>query len=586
LISPNSAEEVDSGDIQTYAKLNFIVSVSLILLFLSISMLNDLSLISIIVLPIISILTYYEEKANFITILYGRFIYLFNSLGMAIIVIFWILPFPSIMSFNVQFLLIQFLLLSLSTYVIFQVFEKFKYFQEKTVLVIQNLLVVASFTMILYLFFPVIELVYLQFIIDPSVLFISNILIHTFIVLTITLLSFYFSFARIRLYDKPWKFFNYCIVIVFLLLEITWFALVNIKNLASGILEVFQGELILSAIIVPIVFLLFVLLNYSIRVFSREISLNYSYYAFWFLLFSIFFTIFIIFWNNFVILLLDLACLSVFSLANLKFGQYLKKVKDSTFNFIIRVDSFALLIELFLLFYAVFRIVFILDEVLALFLSCCVIGIIFNLFPPNVKIIPRKVTITWTLLILIFSIIFAGFYFLFANINEIYIYLIAPIIFCFLVFAPIYYLYGEKVIKPKIIAIYTYISSWVLMFLFFALNFFILLFYFPPEHLIIGTALNMLFITVCLVILIYYGKKIRMLNESKSRSLMNILSYPIAIEVFVLLLSFFTIYLPLLVSSFFSMAILSLIIYLDSQKYKILRTSPKCKTHYNYNILR
>ncbi|GAG86188.1 unnamed protein product, partial [marine sediment metagenome] len=72
-----------------------------------------------------------------------------------------------------------------------------------------------------------------------------------------------------------------------------------------------------------------------------------------------------------MILLLDLAYLSVFSLANLKFGQYLKKVKDSTFNFIIRVDSFALLIEVFLLFYAVFRIVFILDEVLALFLSCC-----------------------------------------------------------------------------------------------------------------------------------------------------------------------------------------------------------------------
>jgi len=570
LKSPNNAEEVDAGDIQTYVKLNFIVSVSLILLFLSISMLNDISLISIIVLPIISILTYYEEKSNFITIRYGRFIYLINSLGMAIIVIFWILPFPSIEFFNVQFLLIQFLLLSLSAYIIFQVFEKLKYFQEKTVLVIQNLLVVASFTLILYLFFPVIELVYLQFIIDPSVLFISNILIHTFIILTITLLSFYFSFARIRLYEKPWKFFNYCIVIVFLLLEITWFALVNIKNLASGILEVFQGGLILSAIIVPIVFLLFVLLNYSIRIFSREISLNYSYYAFWFLLFSIFFTVFIIFWNNFVILLLDLAYLSIFSLANLKFGQYLKKVKDSTFNFIIRVDSFALLIEVFLLFYAVFRIVFILDEVLALFLSCCVIGIIFNLFPPNVKFIPRKVIITWTLLILIISIVITGFYFLNANISEFIVYLITPIIFCFLIFAPIYYLYGEKVLKPKFIAIYTYGSSWLLMFLFFALNFFIIVIYFST-HLIIGTILNLLFITTCLIILIFYGKKIRMLKESRSKSLLHILSYPVVFEVFAVLITIFLTYLKLdlLISLFLSVTVMSLIVYSDSKENKL-----------------
>ncbi len=573
-MSSNNAEEVDTGEIKNFMKLNFVVSVSLIVLFLSISLLNENPLISIITLPIIFILTYYEEKANFITISYGKYIYLFNSLGMVIIVFFWILPF---------FGIIQFLFLTLSLYVIFHIFERLKYFQEKTVLVIHNLLVAASFTIILYSFLPVIEFVYLQFIVDPNIRVISNILIHTLIVLAITLLSFYFSYVRIRLYEKPWKLFNYCIVTLFLLLETTWFVLVTINNVALGIPEVIQGELILSAILLPIIFLLFVLLNYVIRIFSREISLNYSFYACWFLLFSIFFTIFLIFWNNFIILLVDLIFLSVFALLNLKFGHFLKKVKDSTFNFVIRIDSFALLIEGFLLFYTIFRIVFTffsifpsIFEFVALFLSCCVIGIIFNLFPPNVKFIPRKVIITWTLLILILSIVITGFYFLNANINEIYVYLIAPIIFCFLVFVPIYYLYSEKVIKPIIIAIYTYISSWVLMFLFFVLNFFIIILYFPePEHLIIGTSLNVLFITVCLVILIYYGKKIRMLKESKSRSLMNILSYPIAIEVFVVLLSFFTIYLPLdlLTSSFFSMAIISLIIYLDSQKYKIFPQS-------------
>jgi len=328
-MSSNNAKEVDAGKKQPYVKLNFIVSVSLILLFLSISLLNENPLISIISLSIFFILTYYEEKANFITILYGKYIYLFNSLGILIVVIFWI-PFLR----GIEILNVQFLFFTLFLYILFQVFEKFKYFQEKTVIVIQNLLVVASFTIIIYSFLPIIEIVYIQSIISPGLLFISNILVHTFIVLAITLLSFYFLYARIRLYEKPWKLFNYCIVTLFLLLETTWFALITIKNVARGIPEVFQGELIFSTILVPIVFLLFVLFNYIIGIFSREISLNYSYYASWFLLFSISFTMLIIFWNNFIILLLDLVFLSVFILINLRFGQILKKVKDSTFNLI------------------------------------------------------------------------------------------------------------------------------------------------------------------------------------------------------------------------------------------------------------
>ncbi|MBY8982869.1 MAG: hypothetical protein KGD57_07965, partial [Candidatus Lokiarchaeota archaeon] len=565
-MSSDNGVEVEDAEIKNYVKLNFIVSISLILITLLISNLNNNPVISIIASPLIIILTYYEEKGNFTTILYAGYIYLFSSLGMLIVIIFWIFP----IFFGLGFLNGQFLLLSVSMYIIFQLLERFNYFQEKTVLVIQNLLVVASFTTILYSFFPIVESVYLQFIVDPSIRVISNLLIHVIIVSVITILSFYFLYARIRLYEKPWKLFNYCIVTLFLLLETTWFVLVTIKNVALGIPEVIQGELILSVILLPLVFILFVLFNSAIRIFSREISLLYSYYACWVLLFSIFFTLFSIFWNNFVIMLLDLVYISVFALLNLKFGQFLKKIKDSTYKFIIKVDSFALLIEIFLLFYGIFSYIFILDGFLALFLSCCVIGIIFNLFPSNVRFIPKKIIIIWTLLILIFDIVIAGFYFLTANINDFYVFLIAPIIICFLVFAPIYYLYGEKVLKPKFIAIYTYSSSWLLMFLFFVLNFFIIVVYFSA-HLIVGTVINLLFISICLVILIYYGKKIRVLKESKSKPVLNIISYPIAIEIFALLLSIFMIYLnlDLLISSFLSLTVISIIVYLDSQGPKI-----------------
>jgi len=98
-MSSNNAEEVDTGEIKNFIKLNFVVSVSLIILIFSISSLNNNPLISVIALPIIFILTYYEERANFITTFYSKYIYLFNSLGMVIIVIFWILPFFGILQF-------------------------------------------------------------------------------------------------------------------------------------------------------------------------------------------------------------------------------------------------------------------------------------------------------------------------------------------------------------------------------------------------------------------------------------------------------------------------------------------------------
>jgi len=52
-MSSNNAEEVDTGEIKNFIKLNFIVSASLIFLILSISLLNNNPLISIIALPII-----------------------------------------------------------------------------------------------------------------------------------------------------------------------------------------------------------------------------------------------------------------------------------------------------------------------------------------------------------------------------------------------------------------------------------------------------------------------------------------------------------------------------------------------------
>ena len=370
-MNSSNSEGVDLDQSNRYQKLNLFVSVLLILLTLLISLLNNAPVIIFLSLPAMFILTYCEEKLNFTLKIYSRYIYLIDCLVILALFVFWIFP----VYLGLTLLNIQFIIFSLSLYFIFQVFMKLGYFKEKDVLVIQNILAVISFTIILYSFFPLIEIVYINFTSDPILILLSEVMIHSIIILTITLISFYFLYARIHLYENPWKLFNFCVITLFLLIELIWFTLINLKNIVLGIPVLIQTDLIISTILLSIAFLSFILFNYFIKVFSREISLSYSYYTFWFLISSIFLIIIALYWNNYVVIFFDLIFFTIVSLLNLKFGTILKKIKETTFLKIAKIYFYALLLEIFFLFYSIFNTVFIFttififNQVIDLFLS-------------------------------------------------------------------------------------------------------------------------------------------------------------------------------------------------------------------------
>ena len=569
-MNSSNPEEVDMNKSRKFQKLNFFVSLLLILLVVFVSLLNDAPAIIFLSLPAMFILTYYEEKLNFTSKIYSKYTYLINCLVILASLVFWIfLPY-----FGKTFLNIQFIVFSLSLYFIFQIFMKFGYFKEKNVLVIQNILAVTCFTIILYSFFPLVELTYINFTSDQVLLLLSNLLIHSVIVLIITLISFYFLYARVHLYEKPWRFFNFCVTAVFLLIELIWFTLINLKNIVLGVPEIIQMGLIVSTILLSIAFLAFILFNYIVKILSRENSLSYSYFTFWFLISSIFFVLLTLYWSNYVILFFDIILFTILSLLNLKFGTVINKIKESTFLIIAKICFYALLLEIFFLFYSIFNI-FISDQVIAIFLSLSIIGAIFNLFSSYEKFISRKMKLLLTSFIFAFNIYIIGFSFIETNIDYFYFYLVVPVIFCLLLYAPLYYLYKEEVIKQKVLALYSYISSWVLLVLIFILNIFIINLYFSANF-ILGTSLNFLFFTFCLVLLILFGKKIKRVKESSSKFILNLLSYPIIIEFFILLFTIFTNYFQfdVFLSSFLSLSIISVIFQISSKEEKLFPKFP------------
>ena len=570
-MNTSDSEDLDSDINRKYYTLNFVVSLLLILLTFSVSILNNTLVIPIIALPAMFILTYLEEKYNFTVKSYSRFVYLINCTIILILIIFWIFS----AYFGLNFINIQFIIFNLSFYFILQIFVKFDYFKERNILIVQNIFAVATFTIILYSFFPFIELIYIDFTSNPILILVSNVMIHSIIILIITLISFYFLYARIKLYKKPWKLFNYIIITVFLLIEIIGFTLLNIRNFHLGV-PIFQRSLIVSTILLSISFLIFVLFNYIIRVFTRELSLLLVYYSCWFLFSSIFLVLIVLYWSNIVIVFFDLILVTVLSLLNLKFGTYLKKIKEKTFLKLVKFSFYALLLEIYLLFYGIFNYFFFLNIIISLFLSLCIIGAIFNLLSYYEKVISRKIRIIITSFIFFSDISIVIFYYINANIEYFYVYLVLPIILCFLFYIPIYYLYKEDVIKKKVLALYSYLSSWALTIIIFTLNFFIIVAYFYAD-LLLGSLLNFLFLTFCLVVLTSFGRKIKRLKESSSRVILNFLSYPIMVEIFILLFTVFTFYLRLdvFLSSFMSLSIISFIFYLLTKQEKLFPKFPK-----------
>ncbi len=327
-----------------YQKLNLILSILILGFIILFSILIEFPILILFSLLILIIISYYEQKANFCPKKYSKYIFLINSSGIFATIVFWFVPLP---------LNIQFIILIIGLYLILEIFAIRGYFVKENVLIAQHVLAVSSFVMIIYSFFDIFSFIYIDFTTDPILIIFSEFLLHTLTILSLTLISFYYLYVR-YFRKHPWDNFNRCMMILILLIELTSYIVINLRNYFSLSIPLFSNGLILSTILFPGIFLIFTFINYLIGVFSSRTTLSYSYYSCWGLMLSIGLSIMFIFASNLTIVISILLFFSISSYYLLKFGQKIEKISESSIVKFTRINSYFIFIELFFLLFSIF----------------------------------------------------------------------------------------------------------------------------------------------------------------------------------------------------------------------------------------
>jgi len=327
-----------------YQKLNLILSILILGFIILFSYFVNFPILIIFSLLILIVISYYEQKANYCPKKYSKYIFLINSNGIFATIVFWFVPLP---------LNIQFIILIIGLYLILEIFATRGYFVKENVLIAQHVLAVSSFVMIIYSFFDIFSFIYIDFTTDPILIIFSKFLLHTLTILSLTLVSFYYLYVR-HFRKHPWDNFNRCMMILVLLIELTSYIVINLRNYFLLNLHLFSNGLILSTILFPGIFLIFTFINYLIGVFSSRTTLSYSFYSCWGLMLTIGLSIMFIFVNNLTIITSILLFFSISSYYLLKFGQKIEKISESSIVKFTRINSYFIFIELFFLLFSIF----------------------------------------------------------------------------------------------------------------------------------------------------------------------------------------------------------------------------------------
>ena len=265
--SDGSEEEIPSQGIK-YQKYNTILSGVLIGSITFFCFLIRVHWIVLVILPFFFIFAYYEQKAKICPKKYNKYIFLLISTSILIAISFGL--FSSIFLLNIQFIIFL-----ISSYFSLQVLVKSKYFIKENIVIVQNFLAIASFTIITYslfgytsfenlIIFELAELVSS----NPLIIFISNILLHGILISIISLVSFYILYARLFSIKRS-KLFRISIFAHVFLIELFIFILVNLSffSLFEGITAL--RLLILSSLLFPSVFILFIFANYLVEIYTE-----------------------------------------------------------------------------------------------------------------------------------------------------------------------------------------------------------------------------------------------------------------------------------------------------------------------------
>ncbi len=330
-----------------YQKLNLILSILILGFLILLSYLIEFPILILFSLLFLIVISYYEQKANFCPKKYSKYIFLVNSTGIFATIVFWFVPLP----YNIKFII-----LIIGLYLILEIFATRGYFVKENILIAQHVLAVSSFIVIIYSFFDIFSFIYIDFTTDPILIMFSKFLLHALTILSLTLISFYYVYVR-HFRKHPWDNFNRCIMILVLLIELTSYIVINLRNYFSLDLLLFINGLILSSILFPGIFLIFTFVNYLIGVFSSRTSLSYSYYSCWGLMLTIGLSIMFTFAfvvSNLTIVISILLFFSISSYYLLKFGQKIEKISESSIIKFTRINSYFIFIELFFLLFSVF----------------------------------------------------------------------------------------------------------------------------------------------------------------------------------------------------------------------------------------
>jgi len=437
LKSDNNKKE-SSKIFTRYQKFNSILSILFIALILLFSLLIKNPIVIIIVIPIIIIGTIYEQKADYCPLRYSKYIFLLSSLVILASIVFWILPsIIDIMGLNIQFIIFNLLF-----YLTLQIFAKKKYFAQENIIIIQHILGISIFFLIAYSFFPIISFDYLNFTSDLLLILLSNVFLHSILIFSVSLVSFYYLYAR-YFYKKPWKNFNLCITCNILLIETTLYIILNFKNFFLVNLDIFLGGLTITLILFPIIFLIFVLVNFLIGIFSSKTGLTLTYYSLWFLIFIIFSSLILNFYTNPIIILLDLLFLSLFSSILLKFGGKMEKVKETTIILFNKINSILIFSEviilLFLFFFNLFTPLEPMQKIITSAYCSLITFTIVNIIFLKEKIISISLSLIIEITSLLYTTVLVYYYFFSFTLGSYYV-LIIPILFSSIIFyLPIFY---------------------------------------------------------------------------------------------------------------------------------------------------
>ncbi len=400
------------------------------------------------ILPFIFIFSYLEQKANICPKRYNKYILLLNSAVILAAISFGLLA--------EVFLNIQFIIFLLSSYFILQIFVRTDYFKKENIIVIQNILAIASFTLIIYSFFGytsfnnIIIFEFALFAPDSLTILISNFLIHGILISIISLISSYILYSRF-LYSKRSKSFRISLFGHILLLELFIYILIALRTAFMIQGAILFRVLVISSLLFPIITILFVFINYLLGVFSQKHFITLCYYLFWALICDLFLSVLLISLNSFVILTLDFLFLSFFSQFILKFGFKLEKVKESTFNRFVKINSYFKIIELYVMCFSLFFSfafvnLMIYDNItLSSYFTLLIITLSINVLSKLGHIFSDSIAIRMNLISLFFSAGLACYYSIVYTLNSFYVFLIPFLSFFAILYIPLYYLFKKKI---------------------------------------------------------------------------------------------------------------------------------------------